>query len=103
MASMFSPLEQVLAGADTVLCYGVSPITRRLLTNSLRHFHPATEDELILGLALEAFIEGPQEADPEDLTEAYLRVMVTEGFPEAEIRAHLLAPEPIVPFEPNLF
>lgn len=82
-----TPLDRFLMGTDALLR---NPIQREkaLMTNTLKRWNPQTENEMTLGLALDAYLKG-EANDASDLRVAFIRVMVDQGFTNAEILKHL--------------
>lgn len=90
---MDTDLDHMLMSIDAGIRQGFPRLSRTLLGRGLVKWHPKTDAEMALGLALEAFLAAPpEEGDATALREAYLDVMVQEGFDRAETLAHIDTP-----------
>lgn len=83
--------DHMLMSIDSGIRQNFTRLSRTLLGRGLERWHPTTEAELALGLALEAFLADP-EGDATALKTAYLDVMVQQGFDRAEIQTHIDTP-----------
>ena len=84
-------LDHMLMSIDAGIRQGFPRLSLALLSRGLERWHPKTEAEMALGLALEAFLADPK-GDVTALRETYLDVMVQEGFDRAETTAHIDTP-----------
>lgn len=83
--------DHMLMSIDAGIRQNFTRLSRTLLGRGLDRWHPTTETEMALGLALEAFLAVPH-GDQTLLREAYLDVMVQQGFDRDEIRTHIDTP-----------
>ena len=103
MEALTSIFELILTGIDEALRLnisntraGFSQVGRRMIVRLLTRWHPTTDAELEMGLALETHLLdnpiGTADPDVTHLRESYLRVMVEQGFERESTEAHLDQP-----------